>query len=526
MSAPNTTYLWIAILGGIFGFFYGFLIGANDVANAFASSVSARSLTLKQAVLVASICEFTGAFFLGASVTSTVRSKLFDVELYADEPYVLMFGMFTSLLSANLMLFIATYFGMPVSTTHDVVGCILGFTISAKGFHSVDWSVIKKIIISWIASPLLSGAFAAIIFGAIKYLVMRAKNPYQRAYYTFPVILTIGIGIDLFYILYKGTSNFKEFQEKVSLKWVLPTSFGVGAFCGLVWIFILGPFARKRVEAQFAARDAAIVQAETDKADAEADKAEAAIKAEAAVNSSEDDDEDSPKREQSVAVEGEGVGGEDPVLEQAPKWYKNMPWDQDLHAQSMHESPRAAEIWDEQENFDENAEGLFNYIQVFTACLNSFAHGANDVANTIAPMSAVIEIYQTGAVNADATVQKWVLAFGGIAIILGLALYGYRVMKSLGYKLTKLSPSRGASAELGASLTVVTASFLGIPISSTQCIVGAVTGVGMFGGKGGIQWLFLLKVCCSWAVLFICCVLLSAGVFSFAAYSPDLNPNA
>ncbi|GKY91378.1 hypothetical protein MPSEU_000110100 [Mayamaea pseudoterrestris] len=520
MAAPDTSYLWIAVIGGIFGFFYGFLIGANDVANAFASSVSAKSLTLKQAVLCAAVFEFTGAFFLGASVTSTVRSKLFDVELYADEPYVLMFGMFTSLISANLMLFIATYFGMPVSTTHDIVGCILGFTIAAKGFGSVDWDVIKKIILSWLASPLISGTFGAIIFALVKYCVMKAKDPYNRAYYSFPVVLTVGVGINLFYVLYKGAANFKDFQEKVDVKWVLPTSIGAGAFCGLIWIFIVGPCARKRVEAHFAERDAALEKAEVDKADADAAKAEAAL----------EDEDDTTKPEQSITANGEeGVGGEDPAVpEQAPptNWRKKMPWEQDLHAQSMHESPRAAEIWDEQETFDENAEGLFNYVQVFTACLNSFAHGANDVANTIAPMSAVIQIYQTGVVNKDATVQKWVLAFGGLAIVIGLALYGYRVMKSLGYKLTKLSPSRGASAELGASLCVVTASFLGIPVSSTQCIVGAVTGVGMLGGKKSIQWLFLLKVCCSWVLLFFCCVLFSAGLFSFAAYSPDLNPNA
>ena len=192
--AALTEYLWIAVLAGLVGFMYGFLIGANDVANAFASSVSAKSITLRQAVVIASFCEFGGAVLLGAAVTSTVRSKLFDVDLFTQEPEVLMFGMFISLFSANIWLFIATYFGMPVSTTHDIVGCILGFALAAKGFSAIHWDVVVKIMISWFASPLCAGTIAAIFFSLVKKFVMRAEKPYERAYYTFPIVLTIGVG--------------------------------------------------------------------------------------------------------------------------------------------------------------------------------------------------------------------------------------------------------------------------------------------------------------------------------------------
>ena len=202
------------------------------------------------------------------------------------------------------------------------------------------------------------------------------------------------------------------------------------------------------------------------------------------------------------------------------KKFKNNTVDQDLQAQSMKESSRALKIWENEEQFDADAESLFNYIQVFTASLNSFAHGANDVANTIAPMSAVINIYMTGEVSSKTGVPKWMLAYGGLAIVIGLLLYGYRVMKTLGYKLTMLSASRGSSAELGSSLTVVTASFLGIPVSSTQCIVGAVTAVGLVGGRQAVDWWFLLKICCSWIGLFFTAVIFSAGLFSFCFYSP------
>lgn len=187
-------YLWIAIVGGICGFFYAFGIGANDVANAFASTVSSKSLTLKQAVLVAGVFEFLGALFLGASVTTTIRSGIFDASLYQDEPEIVLLGMFTSLLTGTIMLLGATAMALPVSTTHTIVGSIMGFSIAAKGFSSIEVEVVVKIVVSWVISPVVSGLVGFLFFWLIRTFVMRTDNPFQRAYYTFPIILTIGIG--------------------------------------------------------------------------------------------------------------------------------------------------------------------------------------------------------------------------------------------------------------------------------------------------------------------------------------------
>jgi len=177
-------YLWIAVVGMIFGFIYCFSIGANDVANAFATSVASKSITLKQAVIIASIFEFCGVLFLGASVASTVRGKIFNVEEYEDEPEIVMLGMFTSLVSASFMMMGATYLGLPVSTTHTVIGCI-----AAKGFDSVNWDATKNIFISWVASPLLTGAIAFGIFLFTRYCILLSANPFHRGYYTFSFIL-------------------------------------------------------------------------------------------------------------------------------------------------------------------------------------------------------------------------------------------------------------------------------------------------------------------------------------------------
>ena len=550
-----TEYLWMAVIGGILGFAYGFLIGANDVANAFASSVASKSITLKQAVLIASVCEFGGAIGLGAAVTSTIRSKIVDTSLYEDEPEVLMFGMLSALVSANLMLWIATHMGLPVSTTHDIVGSIMGFSLAAKGFDSIEWDVAKKIWISWIISPLLSGSVAAIMFAAVKYLVLRSEKPYERAYWTFPIVLTIGIGINLFYVLFKGTSNKKDFNE--SLKWyvVLPISLVVGFCCGLVWLFVVGPFFKKQVEAKRAAiAESSLTDTikdtpdgsdggEGEKGDTITDDdcqeidvddlidkmkngatAEEVFESYAKVTMHARDDIQvikAPEVGQTILVIDNNAIAEPTKPKGLWAQFAQNTFDQNLEEQALVEGSRTAEVWNNAEKFDEDAENMFSYVQVFTACLNSFAHGANDVSNTIAPLSAIIQIYQDGAVDSKATVQKWVLAYGGFAIVLGLLLYGYRVMKSVGYKLTHLSPSRGFVAELAASLVVVTASFNEIPVSSTQCIVGAISGVGLVGGVKNVQWLFLLKVCFGWVILYFAAVLFSAGVFSFAYYSPS-----
>jgi len=520
MAADLSEYLWIAFIGGILGFAYGFLIGSNDVANAFASSVAAKSITLKQAMSISSIFKFGGAILLGTAVTGTICSKIVSPKLYENEPKVLMFGMMTSLMAACLMLFVTTHLGLPILTTHDIVGCIMGFTIAAKGFDLVEWKVMKQISMSWILSPLVAGVFGCFIFSLIKFGIMRAPKPTERAYYAFPAVLTVGIGIDLFYILYKGMNSKKKVEKSLDLKWVLPTSFGARAFAGLYWIFVVGPWAKTGINAR----------RRRELADAE--KADLKTAAEPVDQDSEADLKPSNREEHGLSIADNEKVANNPkevakvelsAMQKYMKKFADNTYNQDLHAQSMHENPRAAKLWDDGEKFDPEAEMYSNYIQVFTACLNSFAHGANDVSNTIAPLSAIIQIYQDGAVKKEAPVQKWVLAYGCGAIVLGLLLYGYRVMKSIGYKLTLMSVLRGASAKLAASLTVVTASFLEMPVSSTQCIVGAVSGVGLVGGIKNVQWFFLLQVCFGWLVMFVITATLLAGLFSVGAYALSLS---
>jgi sodium-dependent phosphate transporter len=420
--------------------------------------------------------------------------------------------MFTSLITGTIMLNVATWFALPVSTTHTIVGCIMGFSIVAKGFDSIDWETGKKIFVSWLVSPLSSAVVAFFFFGCVKYGILRSEHPFQRAYYTFPIVVTIFIGIDLFYILYKGFNN-KDWQEDLVLSHVLGYSFAAGAGCGLVWIVGIGPIAAKRAKQHVADKNEAEAKAAKD-----------------LVASDEEESPEKPKGEDEVVVvEASEKAATPEQAEEAEPAKKSFlqsmadsTYNQDLHSQSMHESHRAAEIWDANEQFDAEAEQLFTYAQVFTACLNSFAHGANDVANAIAPVSAMLSIFKTGVIESKSQVDKWILAYGGVGIVVGLLVFGYRVMKSIGFKLTGLSPSRGACAELAASLFVVTASYMEIPVSSTQSIVGAVAGVGLVGGPKNVQWLFLLRVCVGWAAVFFTAVVIEAGIFCMFAYTPTL----
>ncbi|KAL7549545.1 hypothetical protein ACHAWF_012817 [Thalassiosira exigua] len=624
MTSRLDQYLWIAVTGGIFGFAYCFSIGANDVANAFvsriargkgsvnlfrgarlvkallyevylflhvshslryaaarqtqATSVASKSITLKQAVIIASIFEFCGVLFLGASVASTVRGKIFDAEAYAEEPELVLLGMFTSLVAASVMMMGATYLGLPVSTTHTVIGCIIGFTIAAKGFDSVNWRETTNIFVSWVAAPLLTGAAGFLIFLFIRRGVLLGDDPFRRGYYTFPFVLFATITINLFFIFNKGTKNFTHFQENVyDTKWVVPTCVGIGAVVGLLWLWPIGPAVKRKLEAKREARSVAKVsKIPADPMAMPSSAAFAAVHPAASVRSivsigssigshherrgsqlAEYDPEEGAIRfainesvkslkltidsETEDAEEGE-VDGDGDDTEHAGNLdesrgkvgkrkrkkknflvrFEEATYKQNLEAQCFQESRATEQCWQNAAQYDSEVEQLFTYVQVFTASLSSFAHGANDIANAIAPVAAIIDIYQTGQLNPEAPVQKWILAYGGVALSLGLLLYGYKVMKTIGYKLTAVSPTRGSSASLASALIVATASYIGIPVSTTQCIVGAVAGIGLVEGRRNVQWLQLGKCIVGWVVVFFAAAIGSAALFAFCAYSPSL----
>ena len=292
-------------------------------------------------------------------------------------------------------------------------------------------------------------------------------------------------------------------------------SLGIGAIIGLLWIWPVGPVAKKRMEAKRASK--------------EADQAAAAAKAMSSLHSigsnkklqgeqlAEYDpevgtinialdesvasvklkiDKEVPKEETAMQrmIDTINISEKKTKKKNLLVKFEEATYKQNLQDQCFQENKKTQECWENATIYDTEVEQLFTYVQAFTAALNSFAHGANDIANAIAPVAAVIDIYQNGKLDTEAPVQKWILAYGGVALVLGLLLYGYNVMKTIGYKLTAVSPTRGSSAGLASSLVVATASYMGIPVSTTQSIVGAVAGIGLVEGYKNVQWMQLAKV--------------------------------
>ena len=391
--------LWYLGLAAAFGLFMAWGIGANDVANAMATSVGSKALTIKQAILVAAVFEFAGAFLAGGQVTSTIRKGIIDASSVESNPELLIFGMLAALLAAAVWLLIASRKGWPVSTTHSIVGAIVGFAAVGIGVESVHWSKVGTIAASWVVSPMLSGVLAFLIFMSVQKLILGTDDPLKNARKYVPVyIFAVGFILALVTLL-KGLKH-------IGLDLSTGESVSVAVASGFITMFI-GIAAIKRIKI--------------------------------------DPDEDADFR-------------------------------------------------------FTNVEKIFGVLMVFTACGMAFAHGSNDVANAVGPVAAIVSIVKTGAVAQKSALATWILLLGAVGIVLGLATYGWRVIRTVGKNITELTPSRGFAAELAAASTVVIASGTGIPISTTHTLVGAVLGVGIARGIGALNLRVVRNIMLSWVI--------------------------
>lgn len=391
-----TIYL---ILAGVFGLFMAWGIGANDVANAMATSVGSGAITIKQAVIIAAIFEFAGAYLAGGEVTKTIRKGIVEADAFTSDPNLLIWGMLASLLSAGTWLAIASRKGWPVSTTHSIVGAVVGFAAVGVSVDAVNWIKVGTIVMSWVVSPLLAGTMAFLVFRSIQKLILNTKNPLANAIKYGPIYLfMVGFLIALVTI--------KKGLKHIGLDIDAEQAFLYATMLGVAVAFI-GSFLIRRIKADPAA-------------------------------------------------------------------------DKKFHFASV--------------------ERVFGILMIFTASAMAFAHGSNDVANAVGPMAAVIHTAQTGTISSDSVLPAWVLLVGGIGIVFGLATYGYKVIATVGSKITELTPSRGFAAEIAAAGTVVLASFTGIPISTTHTLVGAILGVGFARGIGAIDLLVVRNIFMSWVI--------------------------
>jgi len=445
--------LILLILAIVFGVYVAWNIGANDVANAVGTSVGSGALTLKQAVLIAAIFEFCGAFFLGSNVSATLESGIVNPQLFSGNMNDYIFGMLASLLAAGVWLQIASYFGWPVSTTHSIVGAVLGFGFVLGGFEAIFWGEIGSIAMSWVASPFLGGALSYLIFMIIRTKILYDVNPISAAKKVTPYLVFAIFAVLTLIILFNGLSNL---DLHLSFFEVLLLAAAIGGISAYISHCLV-----RRIKAPTLP-----VRMHSSQVEISLKKAQKHL------------------LRVEAAASGKLLNRVHELLADVDTLTKEV---------EVPEEKQYSEF--------EIVEKIFIYLQIIVACFMAFAHGSNDVANAIGPLAAVVNIlYGKAAFLQGKNISFWLLLLGGIGIVAGLATWGWRVIETVGKKITELTPSRGFSAGFGAATTIVLASKLGLPISTTHVLVGAVLGVGFARGIGAINLNTIRDIVISWVV--------------------------
>jgi len=382
-SNPNGSFL---VLAALFGAYMAMNIGANDVANNVGPAVGAKVLTIGNAIIIASIFEAGGALIAGGDVVGTIKKGIVSPTAFGDDPMIFVYAMSAALLAAALWLNLATWLKAPVSTTHSIVGGVLGGGVAAGGFVAVSWGTMGKIALSWVISPLLGGIIAAFFLYIIKTQILNKNNKLQAAKKLVPILVSIMSAAFIAYLTIKGLKHIWK---------------------DLIHILAFLPQTKKPTI--------------------------------------------------GVALTFGVIGGILTLLIVKPRV-----------------SSKVAKLSDSRTDINT----LFTIPLIFAAALLSFAHGANDVANAVGPLAAVNDALTNSTISTKASIPLWVMVTGGIGIAVGLTLFGPRLIKTVGSEITELDQIRAFSIMLAAAITVVIASQLGLPVSSTHIAVGAVFGVG------------------------------------------------
>ncbi len=386
-----STEYYILIAGYILGFYMAWNIGANDVANSMASAVGAKAITVRQAVFIAGILNVIGAVFIGSHVTNTIRKGIVSTEILAD-PHIALIGALSALLAAALWVSFATWKSLPVSTTHSIVGAMIGFGIMAGGFSVIKWSKLAAVVLSWVISPVFSLIIAFVMFKLIVKIILSRKDSFAWALKLSPFFIGITVFIVVLSFLFKTP---------------LGKTLAMGNLTALLFALII-----------------AIIF---------------------------------------------GFGG----------------------GRLLSRFIRDREA---------GAEAIFKRIQIGTSCYVALAQGSNDVANAIGPLAVIYFLVKTGGVGAEVPVPVFLLLFGGIGIAFGISMAGARVMETVGKKITTLTNTRGFSVDFAAATTVLIASKMGLPVSTTHAAVGGVLGVGLARGLEAVNFRIIIKIMIYWVL--------------------------
>ncbi|WP_237187667.1 inorganic phosphate transporter [Rothia nasimurium] len=471
VDQANHTVVLIAAV--ILGLFMAFNIGGNDVANSFGTSVGAGTLTIKQALLIAAVFEVSGAVIAGGSVTSTVRSGIVDLEAIDLDPMHFVYIMMAALLGAAIWLLVATRMGWPVSTTHSIIGGIVGaalttgFTNGTGGLDMVQWDKIGQIAISWVLSPVLGGIFAYVLFGFIKKRILGYNEKVDAAMLEIKKSLEEERAVAT---PHNGFQRVTDLQQDAYANAMLRKK----------------KFKLKKLDPDAPESE---YYRQVHKLDLKAKRADSHRALEvyvpilAAVGAALISAMLLFKGLDNLNLGISAMGNTMIiVMVSAIAWVSVSVFARSLQKQELSRATFT----------------IFAWLQVFTAAAFAFSHGANDIANAIGPFVAILDVLKTDAIGDKAVVPIPALVAFGIALIVGLWFVGRRVIATVGHGLTKMHPSSGFAAELAAAGVVMAASVLGLPVSSTHILIGAVLGVGLVNRSA--NWKLMKPIALAWII--------------------------
>jgi phosphate/sulfate permease len=451
----------------IIGIYMAWNIGANDVANAISTSVGSKALTLKKAILIAAILEFIGAYFLGGNVSKTIQSGIVNPDIFFNDYFIFVLGMLSALLATSLWLNLASYLKMPVSTTHAIVGAIVGFGAVVGGAKAVHWNLVTKIALSWVITPLISGIISYYIFTFLQKKILYNLSPLRATKKLVPIFIFFTFFVFMQSLVFSNLTNLKiPISTNLAFLFVI----FLAALIALISFFLI-----KKIKL-----DTCHVVLHNPGQVLSLEKAQKHL------------------LRLKLISKGDIKIKTSKILDDVNEMLKDAK-----------EKTKFSEMSKEYIK----VEKIFGYLQVISLCLIAFAHGSNDVANAIGPVSAIVQTINLKSVNFNGSIPPWILLLGAFGIVLGLATWGYRVVETIGHKITALTPSRGFSAEFGAATTILIASKLSLPISTTHALVGSVLGVGLAKGLSSLNLKMLKDIVVSWIITLPISAFLSILVF-------------
>lgn len=518
-------YQWFVVVGSLFAFLYGFGTGSNDVANSFASSVGSKSLSMKQAMFLAFLFEFTGALVLGRVSTSTIAGGIADIKQFTNDPEMYAYGMMISLGVAGFLQILGSYLELNISSTHSIIGCIMGFSLVYKGINGVIWALpdegsfppykgVVPIFFSWVFSPLLTGTAAAIIFLLCRTFVLRRQNASKKALYVLPLAVFGTSWINVYFVLTKGAKKLIDEKDSWSdRKASLIALFVAIGLTGLTVLTAL-PYIIFKTNKKFDVSDNQQIELESQKPDNDKNNA---------VDVENTNLEIQPYPQDIQEVEDINCRCTPQFTDfkhsivTAVKEHFNPDMDskveEDELVSAMHKS---AEV------FEERAEYVFSFLQVFSAISVVFAHGAGEVGYMAGPLAAIWDYTKEGVLRKKVNPPIWIILISALGLVFGLAIYGQKLTMAMAVKLTKLSPTRGFAAELATATVIMVAAQFGLPTSSSQCIIGGLVGVGLLEGMKGVNWKFFAAQAISWVVNLFLSLGIVASIFALGVYSPSI----